>query len=115
MIVKSDGASVKHFWVAFQKLNEVVPWRTAPYRVRMRMHDKNNKTVTNVALIRTPVLNPMGPFSNVFNMIVCIIPPSATPEAEIDIIVARRRLKWCERIAKLGTYINPWPIPDMTP
>lgn len=59
----------------------------------MRKHDRNNNTVINVALIRTPVLNPMGPFNNWFNMMVFTIPPSATPEETIDIMVVLRRLK----------------------
>ena len=79
------------------------------------MHDRNNNRVVKVALIRTPVLNPMGPFNKWFNMMVFVIPPSATPEATMDIMAARRRLKWCEMMARLGTYTSPWPIPDTRP
>lgn len=59
----------------------------------MRMHKINNKEVINVALMRTPILNPVGPFSNPFNMIVLTIPPSVAPEVTMVIVVVWRRLE----------------------
>jgi hypothetical protein len=105
-IVRSEGTSVKHFFVVFQKFTDV-GFCTASYLGRTRRHERNSRMLTNPALMRTPASNPIEPFNSLFSMMVCRMPPSEAPQVTMDITIVLRRSKWCDRIAKLGTYISP--------
>jgi hypothetical protein len=83
-------------------------------RRRRRRQAATNKPAIIAALALTALPKPILT-NRLLSMMGWIIAPREDPAATIDIARARLRKKYCDKTARLGTYIIPAPMPCPIP